>query len=75
MTARPVPGEPLLGSSGTFLPVKEGSLMATVSFNEATRVYPGSDVDVSTSQRLGGVQMEGGEPRRDARRGSLPWTV
>jgi hypothetical protein len=49
--------------------------MATVSFNEATRVYPGSDVDVSTSQRRGGVQMEGGEPRRDARRGSLPWTV
>jgi len=32
------------GSSGTFLPVKEGNdAMATVKFDEATRVYPGND--------------------------------
>lgn len=33
---------PLLGSSGTFLPVK-GNTMATVSFDKATRTYPGSE--------------------------------
>jgi multiple sugar transport system ATP-binding protein len=32
------------GSSGTFLPVKEGvDAMATVKFDEATRIYPGND--------------------------------
>ena len=32
------------GSSGTFLPVKEGKdAMATVKFDEATRIYPGND--------------------------------
>ena len=32
------------GSSGTFLPVEGGPVtMATVSFDKATRVYPGSD--------------------------------
>src|SRR5690348_6580937 len=32
------------GSSGTFLPVKEGNeAMATVKFDEATRLYPGND--------------------------------
>ncbi len=32
------------GSSGTFLPVKEGKdAMATVRFDEATRTYPGND--------------------------------
>ena len=32
------------GSSGTFLPVKEGNdAMATVKFDEATRIYPGND--------------------------------
>ena len=32
------------GSSGTFLPVKEGTtLMATVKFDESTRIYPGND--------------------------------
>ena len=32
------------GSSGTFLPVKEGKdAMATVKFDEATRLYPGND--------------------------------
>jgi multiple sugar transport system ATP-binding protein len=32
------------GSSGTFLPVKEGEdAMATVKFDEATRIYPGND--------------------------------
>ena len=33
------------GSSGTFLPVKEGNeAMATVTFDDATRIYPGSTV-------------------------------
>jgi len=33
------------GSSGTFLPVKEGKdAMATVKFDEATRIYPGNDI-------------------------------
>ena len=32
------------GSSGTFLPVKEGNdAMATVKFDKATRIYPGND--------------------------------
>ncbi len=32
------------GSSGTFLPVKEGNdAMATVKFDEATRIYPGNE--------------------------------
>jgi len=32
------------GSSGTFLPVKEGLVsMATVKFDNATRTYPGND--------------------------------
>ena len=32
------------GSSGTFLPVKEGNdAMATVKFDQATRIYPGND--------------------------------
>ena len=32
------------GSSGTFLPVKEGNdAMATVKFDQATRTYPGND--------------------------------
>jgi multiple sugar transport system ATP-binding protein len=32
------------GSSGTFLPVKEGiEAMATVKYEEATRIYPGND--------------------------------
>jgi len=32
------------GSSGTFLPVKEGTdAMATVKFDQATRIYPGND--------------------------------
>ena len=41
------PGEHTLynGSSGTFLPVKEGNeAMATVTFDEATRIYPGNPV-------------------------------
>jgi multiple sugar transport system ATP-binding protein len=33
---------PLLGSSGTFLPVKGSATMATVTFDGATRLYPGS---------------------------------
>jgi multiple sugar transport system ATP-binding protein len=32
----------LLGSSGTFLPVKGRHPMATVTYDEATRIYPGS---------------------------------
>jgi multiple sugar transport system ATP-binding protein len=32
----------LLGSSGTFLPVKGGLVMATVTFAKATRMYPGN---------------------------------
>ncbi len=36
------PPTPLLGSSGTFLPVK-GHTMATVTYDQATRIYPGSD--------------------------------
>ena len=36
--------DPLLGSSGTFLPVKGWSFfMATVTYDNATRIYPGSD--------------------------------
>ena len=31
------------GSSGTYLPVERKWLMATVSFNDASRVYPGAD--------------------------------
>ena len=31
------------GSSGTYLPVKGHHLMATVTFDHATRVYPGND--------------------------------
>jgi multiple sugar transport system ATP-binding protein len=31
------------GSSGTYLPVERKCGMATVSFNDATRVYPGAD--------------------------------
>jgi multiple sugar transport system ATP-binding protein len=34
---------PLLGSSGTFLPVKENITMATVTFDKATRIYPGTE--------------------------------
>src|SRR5437764_3613669 len=33
----------LLGSSGTFLPVKGLITMATVTYDQATRIYPGSD--------------------------------
>jgi len=33
----------LLGSSGTFLPVKGGFAMATVTYQKASRVYPGTD--------------------------------
>src|SRR2546425_12483900 len=33
--------QPLLGSSGTFLPVKESTVMASVTFDKATRLYPG----------------------------------
>ncbi len=32
------------GSSGTYLPVKEKITMATVTFDKATRLYPGSTV-------------------------------
>jgi multiple sugar transport system ATP-binding protein len=32
----------LLGSSGTFLPVKGGFAMATVTYAKASRIYPGS---------------------------------
>jgi len=42
MTARPTRGALSLGSSGTFLPVK-GNTMATVTFDNATRIYPGTD--------------------------------
>jgi phosphate transport system ATP-binding protein len=38
----PQPVTLLLGSSGTFLPVKGGSAMATVTFAKASRIYPGS---------------------------------
>jgi multiple sugar transport system ATP-binding protein len=31
------------GSSGTFLPVKVGLIMATVRFENASRIYPGND--------------------------------
>ncbi len=31
------------GSSGTYLPVERNFLMATVTFKDATRIYPGSD--------------------------------
>jgi multiple sugar transport system ATP-binding protein len=34
-------GHPHYGSSGTYLPVKELSTMATVTFDHATRLYPG----------------------------------
>ncbi|GAA2223468.1 diacetylchitobiose ABC transporter ATP-binding protein MsiK [Streptomyces amakusaensis] len=34
---------PLLGSSGTFLPVEGHTAMATVTFDKATRVYPGTE--------------------------------
>ena len=30
------------GSSGTYLPVKENIVMASVTFDKATRLYPGS---------------------------------
>ncbi|PVZ93468.1 sugar ABC transporter ATP-binding protein, partial [Amnibacterium flavum] len=30
------------GSSGTYLPVKEKRTMASVTFDQATRLYPGS---------------------------------
>jgi multiple sugar transport system ATP-binding protein len=33
--------QPLLGSSGTFLPVKESTIMASVTYDKATRLYPG----------------------------------
>ena len=31
------------GSSGTYLPVEKKCGMATVSYREASRIYPGSD--------------------------------
>ncbi len=34
--------DPPLGSSGTFLPVKGSGKVATVTFDQATRVYPGA---------------------------------
>jgi len=48
------------GSSGTFLPVKEYCLMATVKFDQATRVYPGAtrpsvdklDIDIADGEFL-----------------------
>jgi multiple sugar transport system ATP-binding protein len=44
---------PLLGSSGTFLPVKEHAIMATVTFDKATRIYPGS-----TKPAVDGLEIE-----------------
>ena len=47
------------GSSGTFLPVKEGNdAMATVKFDEATRIYPGNDTP--SVDRLN-IDIEDGE--------------
>ena len=47
------------GSSGTFLPVKEGNdAMATVKFDEATRIYPGND---SPSVDKLNIDIEDGE--------------
>ena len=40
------------GSSGTYLPVKEKISMATVTFDKATRVYPGSTVPAVDSLDL-----------------------
>src|SRR5699024_3663010 len=40
------------GSSGTFLPVKETSTMATVTFDKATRIYPGSDTPAVDSLEI-----------------------
>jgi multiple sugar transport system ATP-binding protein len=37
-----VAAQPLLGSSGTFLPVKGSFSMATVTYSKATRTYPGT---------------------------------
>jgi multiple sugar transport system ATP-binding protein len=34
---------PPLGSSGTYLPVKGNTTMATVTFDDATRLFPGSE--------------------------------
>lgn len=47
------------GSSGTFLPVKEGNdAMATVKFDESTRIYPGND---SPSVDRLNIDVEDGE--------------
>jgi len=40
------------GSSGTYLPVKEKNIMATVTFDKATRLYPGSSVPAVDSLDL-----------------------
>ena len=40
------------GSSGTYLPVKEKTIMATVTFDKATRLYPGSSVPAVDSLDL-----------------------
>ncbi len=48
---------PLLGSSGTFLPVK-GNTMATVSFDKATRTYPGSEIPAVSELE---ISIEDGE--------------
>ena len=46
----PQPVTLLLGSSGTFLPVKGGFAMATVTYAKASRIYPGQhDAPPSTS--------------------------
>ncbi len=39
----PAPCTFQLGPSGTFLPVEGSALVATVTFDKATRVYPGAD--------------------------------
>jgi multiple sugar transport system ATP-binding protein len=56
--AGPVPGEgsarPIrYGPFGTFLPTKEGKPMATVTFDQASRVYPGSDTPAVDKLDLG----------------------
>ena len=40
------------GSSGTFLPVKERLIMASVTYDQATRVYPGADTPSVDSHRI-----------------------
>src|SRR5215211_8962939 len=49
------PSRPSLGSSGTFLPVK-GRIMATVTYDSATRIYPGS-----TKPAVDSLDLENGD--------------